>query len=272
MAVKRTRGPAKDGLARAETADFEAAPERIDHARPLREQVYAIVRRAILTGEFAPGATLDEKAIALALGVSRTPVREAVKKLSDENLVAVKAQSATIVAAIEPGLIREAFLIRRALEVENISQAVDRMSESHKDRMDELYLLHEHAIQRKRYVDAIAWDDAFHRYISEISGLPRLWKAIEISKAQLDRCRLLSVPRPGRAQATLDQHRQIIVALAARDKKLSRRMMSDHLENAYRDIMTLLGSTATAGGKDRQPDLPAGSSKAVKASQRMGRL
>ena len=85
-------------------------------------------------------------------------------------------------------------------------------------------------------------DDAFHRYISEISGLPRLWKAIEISKAQLDRCRYLTVPRPGRAQATLEQHRQIIDALASGDKRLSRKKMSDHLENSYRDIMSFVGS------------------------------
>ena len=251
MSPTRFGRPDKDEIAKPETTALDAGSDRIDHSRPLRQQVYAIVRRSILTGEFAPGATIDEKAIALAFGVSRTPVREAVKKLSDENLVAVKAQSATIVAPIDAGLIREAFLIRRALEVENITQAVEKMNELHKDRMDELHLLHVHAIQRRRYVDAIAWDDAFHRYLSEISGLPRLWKAIEISKAHLDRCRYLTVPRPGRAQATLDQHRQIIDALTAGDKKLSRRMMSDHLENAFRDIMIFLGSIGAGGSEGR---------------------
>jgi DNA-binding GntR family transcriptional regulator len=213
---------------------------RVDHSRPLREQVYAIIRRAILTGEYAPGATLDEKAIALGLGVSRTPVREAVKKLSDENLVVVKAQSSTLIAPIDLSQIRESFLIRRALEVESVAQAADRMNERHKDRLDQIYLLHELAIHRRRYIDAIVLDDEFHRYISEISGLPRLWKAIDISKAQLDRCRYLAVPRPGRAEVTLKQHRLIIDALTSRDRKLSARMMRNHLENAYRDIVGLL--------------------------------
>jgi len=255
MSVKRIRRAAKDDVAKVEFAALDAAPDRIDHSRPLREQVYAIVRRLILTGEFAPGTSIDEKTIALNLGVSRTPVREAVKKLSDENLVEVKAQSSTIVAPIDIRLIREAFLIRRALEVENVAQAVTNMNELHKDRMDQLQLLHQHAVQRGRFVDAISWDDAFHRYVSEISGLPRLWKAIEISKAQLDRCRYLSVPKPGRAQATLDQHRQIIDALASGDEKLSRRMMSDHLEYSYRDIMKLLGSMSARGSEAQQPGL-----------------
>ena len=241
MSAKRIRRPEKDETASGEVAPLDASPDRVDHSRPLREQVYLFVRRSILTGQYPPGTSIDEKTIALNLGVSRTPVREAVKKLSDENLVEVKAQSSTIVAPIDARLIREAFLIRRALEVENVAQAAEKMNELHKDRMDELHLLHRHAIQRKRYVDAIGWDDAFHRYISEISGLPRLWKAIEISKAQLDRCRYSMAPRPGRAQATLDQHRQIIDSLATRDEKLSCRMMRDHLEYSYQDIMKLLG-------------------------------
>jgi GntR family transcriptional regulator, rspAB operon transcriptional repressor len=214
---------------------------RIDRTRgPLREQIYGMIRRMILTGEFAPGLVIDEKAIASKLGVSRTPVREAVKKLSDENLVDVKAQSATTIAAIDRKLIHEAFLIRRALEVESIGIAAGRMTKQHEERLEELQLLHTHAIQRERYVDAIARDDAFHSYISEISDLPHLWQAIEISKAQLDRCRFLTVPRPGQAQATLIQHRDIVGALIRKDEALSRHMMSEHLEKAYDGIVAFL--------------------------------
>jgi DNA-binding GntR family transcriptional regulator len=221
-------------------------------SRPLREQVYAILRRSILTGEFAPGTTLDENAIALKFAVSRTPVREAVKKLSDEDLVEVKAQSSTLIAPIDARLIREAYLIRRALEIENVAQAAGKMNECHRDRLEQLYLLHEHAIERKRYIDAIDLDDAFHRYIGEISGLSRLWRAIAISKAQLDRCRYLSVPRPERGQATLAQHRQIIDALACGDKRRSRKTMSDHLENSYRDVVSLLRAMNAGAAESRR--------------------
>jgi GntR family transcriptional regulator, rspAB operon transcriptional repressor len=214
--------------------------EQIDRARPLREQIYGMIRRLILTGQFAPGLVIDEKAIASNLGVSRTPVREAVKKLSDENLVDVKAQSATAIAPIDRKLIHESFLIRRALEVESIGIAAARMTKLHEEQLEELYFLHEHAIERRRYVDAIARDDAFHKYISEISDLPRLWQAIEISKAQLDRCRHLTVPRPGQAQATLVQHRLIIEALIQRDEARSRQTLSEHLEKAYQGIVSFL--------------------------------
>ena len=237
MSTRRANLPDETAFAVAEIGS-----ERIDHTRPLRAQIYEIVRRLILTGEFAPSSIIDEKAIALKLGVSRTPVREAVKKLSDENLVDVKAQSATVVAPIDRKLIREAFLIRRALEAESIGNAAEAMTKRHAERLEELFLLHSHAIERKRYVDAITWDDAFHRYISEISDLPRLWRAIEISKAQLDRCRYLTVPKPGQAQATLEQHMAIIKALVQKDQALSRRMMIEHLDKAYKVILRFLAS------------------------------
>jgi len=227
---------------------------RVERSRPLRQQIYDIVRRWILTGELAPGMAIDEKAIASKLGVSRTPVREAVKKLSDENLVDVKAQSGTVVSRIDHKLIREAFIIRRALEVESVGVAARRMSQKHEDRLEELHLLHRHAVQRRRFVDAIAQDDAFHCYISEISDLPRLWRAIEISKAQLDRCRYLTVPRPGQAEATIEEHRRIIVALSQKDELLSRQMMGEHLDRSFQGFLASLdlikeGASAAGGAE-----------------------
>ena len=85
--------------------------------------------------------------------------------------------------------------------------------------------------------------DAFHSYISEIRDLPRLWKAIEISKAQLDRCRHLTVPKPGLREATLVQHRNILNALVQKDRALSRRMMTEHLDKVYDGIVRFLVST-----------------------------
>lgn len=231
-------------------ANFSLAP--VVRARPLRQQIYDIVRHWILTGELGPGAAIDEKAIASKLGVSRTPVREAVKQLSDENLVDVKAQSGTVVSRIDHKLIREAFIIRRALELESVGVAARRMSQMHEDRLEELHLLHGHAVERKRFVDAIARDDEFHSYISEISDLPRLWRTIEISKAQLDRCRYLTVPRPGLAEATIEEHRRIITALSQRDELLSRQMMGEHLDRSFQGFVSSLDlaidGASVAGG------------------------
>ena len=96
---------------------------RLDRSRPMRDQIYPMVRGMILTGAIKPGEVIDEKAIAAQLNVSRTPVREAVKRLSDENLVEVVAQSANAGGAHRPGTRSpESFLIRRALEMESAAR------------------------------------------------------------------------------------------------------------------------------------------------------
>jgi GntR family transcriptional regulator, rspAB operon transcriptional repressor len=213
---------------------------RLDRSRPMRDQIYPLVRRMILSGAIKPGDVIDEKAIAAQLDVSRTPVREAVKKLSDENLVQVVAQSGTRAARIDRKEIEEAFLIRRALESESASQAAARMTQAHVDRLEDILLLHARAIERKRFAEAIDRDDDFHRYITDVSDLPRLWRAIEISKAQLDRCRHMMLPRKGEGEMTLNAHRNIIAALKNGKPDAAAQAMRDHLEAAYRNTILVL--------------------------------
>jgi DNA-binding GntR family transcriptional regulator len=213
---------------------------RLDRSRPLREQIYPIIRSLLLTGAIRPGEAIDEKAIASQLSVSRTPVREAVKRLSDEHLVEVAAQSATRAAKIDPKEIEESFLIRRALEMESAAQAASHMNQNHADRLSDVLAQHARAVERRHYVEAIARDDEFHRGICDVSDLPRLWSTIEISKAQLDRCRHLMVPRDGQAEATLEQHREIIRALNSRDPAKAAAAMKAHLDAAYRSTVAVL--------------------------------
>jgi DNA-binding GntR family transcriptional regulator len=150
------------------------------------------------------------------------------------------AQSATRAARIDRHEIEEAFIIRSALEMESAARAASHLREEDKERLEDSLRLHSRAIERKRYAEAIEQDDAFHRAIAEISGLKRLWRAIEISKGQLDRCRHMMLPRPGEGEATLAQHRAIIRALASRDPEKARAAMRDHLEAAYRNTVAVL--------------------------------
>ena len=219
---------------------FDLSALRLDRSRPLRDQIYPMIRGLILTGVIAPGEVIDEKAIAAQLLVSRTPVREAVKRLVDEHLVDVVAQSATRAARMDRKEIEEAFLIRRALEMESAAQAALHMRQDHAALLHALLARHERAVDRRQYVEAIAQDDAFHRAITEISDLPRLWSTIEISKGQLDRCRHMMLPRAGQAEATLEQHREIIRALNSHDPAKAAAAMKAHLDAAYRSTVAVL--------------------------------
>jgi GntR family transcriptional regulator, rspAB operon transcriptional repressor len=206
---------------------------RLDRKRPLREQAYALIRQLILSNIIAPGEVVDEKRIAAHLNISRTPVREALKKLSDEHLIDIVAQSGTRAAQIDRHEVEQAFLIRRALETEAAAQAATRMTDDHADRLNQILKSQTRALEERKFTEAIAHDDAFHRYIADISNLPRLWGAVEICKGQLDRCRHMMLPRPGAGQQTLTHHRRIILALLTGDPEKARTEMARHLEVSF---------------------------------------
>lgn len=213
---------------------------KLDRRRPLRDQIYPLIRDLILAGAIQPGDAIDEKAIALQLDISRTPVREAVKKLSDEHLVDVVAQSGTRAALVDAKEIEQAYLIRRALEMESAAQAAPHMNEAYVETLNDILGLHTRALDQNKFAKAIALDDSFHRQIAQIAQLPRLWHMIEISKAHLDRCRHMLLPRAGEGAAALEQHRSIIRALNTKKPEVAREAMRHHLETSYAGIAKML--------------------------------
>jgi len=212
---------------------------QIDRAQPIPDQVYRLLRQSIITMRLPPGATIIEKQITDRLGISRTPVRDALRQLADEGLVSVKPQSGTFVALIDRRQLEEGRVIRRALELEGIRLAAARVGEAEIERLRDILALQERAATRNRYEDFIAYDDQFHRAISESSGLTRLWRVISGAKAQLDRVRHLSAPLPGQSERVLAQHRAVVAALARRDADRCVRALTHHLDDAY-DRLTIL--------------------------------
>ena len=224
---------------------YDLSRAKLDRRRPMRDQIYPLIRDLILTGVIKPGDSVDEKEIAAQLLISRTPVREAVKKLSDEHLVDVVAQSGTRVARIDTKEIEQAFLIRRSLEMESAAYAAPHMNEAHTEALLDILKLHERAIEQGKFVKAIGIDDSFHRYIAGVAELPRLWHMVEISKAHLDRCRHMLLPRAGEATATLEQHRTIIRGLNSKSPAAARDAMRQHLEASYHGMTKMLEGLAS---------------------------
>ena len=220
--------------------DVEWKFDQINRTLPLRDQIYALIRSMISTGALPPGGPIEEKAIAIRLGVSRTPVREAVQRLSDEHMVEIKPQSGTRVAAISRSHVHQAFIIRRALESETVAAAAKNITPQDATRLEGNYLQHQLALDREQFVDAIRFDDEFHQTIAEIADLPLLWRAITIFKVQLDRCRHQTVPKEGYGESTLLQHKAIFDALKDRDADLARQKMQSHLDLTYEGIQEFL--------------------------------
>jgi GntR family transcriptional regulator, rspAB operon transcriptional repressor len=222
----------------------------LDRKAPLRDQIYQLIRGLVIIGQLRPGQPVNEVEIAEQLGVSRTPVREAVKRMSDEGLINVFAQNGTFVAPISPRALEEAYIIRNALELESVRRAAVVMTLAHEEALEDAIGAHQTAIVRQRFSEAIRLDDQFHRYIAEINGLSRLWRAVDISKAQMDRGRYLSIPRPGSGELTIIQHRDILAALRNRDAAAAADAMRVHLETSLQNTLRLLAETSVESGAD----------------------
>ncbi|HKF63698.1 MAG TPA: GntR family transcriptional regulator [Dongiaceae bacterium] len=238
-ARRQADAPARPGL-----------PEdaRIDRSTPIPDQVYRLLRQAILSLAMPPGAVIVEKEITERLGISRTPVRDAIRQLADERLVDIKPQSGTHVALIDRHQLEQGRLIRRALEVEGIKLATLNVGEAALERLEDLIALQERSAARGRHVEFIAQDDAFHRAISELSGYERFWPTINRSKAHLDRVRYLSLPLPQHASKAIAQHRAILKALASGEPERAAKAMTHHLDDAYDRLSLVLKKHAEMFG------------------------
>lgn len=223
----------------SETSVPNPLSEPVDPRLPIAPQVYERLRRAITSLAMLPSEALSEKDLSLQLGISRTPVREALIRLADEGLIDILPQRGSFVAPIRLRDVEEAQFIRESLEV----AVVRRLAQSCAPRaMAELKgnLVEQAAAvavdDRGRFLDL---DEAFHRGLCEAAGLLKSWRVIQSVKLQMDRVRYLSLPEPGHLQMLLAQHRHILNAVEAGDVEAAGESMTAHLQEVLRTAQEL---------------------------------
>src|SRR5262249_46475337 len=155
-------------------------------------------------------------------------------------LVNIKPQSGTYVAPIDRHQLEQGRLIRRALEIEGIRLAARHVDEVAIERLQDLLTLQARAVAKRRHEEFIAHDDAFHRFISELSGHERLWDTVNRSKAHLDRVRHLSSFLPCEAEKAITQHHAIVTALADGGAERAVKALTYHLDDAYERLSVVL--------------------------------
>lgn len=215
-------------------------PEKIQ-VGTLREQVYDQIKRLILTNRLAPGQHIVIDQLANELGVSHTPVREALAMLELDGLVTMGHYKNPQVAEIDAADAREVFEVRLLLESWAASRAVSALSEEQLDAIGELF---EHArqdAQRSGYETHIAADIAFHDMIARSTGNNYFWRLWQLVNDQSMRIRFLVEARSDEHIDTIiDEHCAILDALRARDPELSRKRMVSHLEAAMQRNLSAL--------------------------------
>ena len=197
------------------------------------DQIYEFLRRAIVRLELQPGSAIQEKDIATRFEVSRTPVREALQRLAEEDLVHIYPHSGTWVSRISFRVAEEGFVLRRALEVESVRKAASRITEADAAQLNATIARMRVILQEDRLADYLEEDDAFHASIARISGYPRIWKFITLAKVHLDRMRQLSAPVPGHLAEVTEQHAAIAQALQRGNAMQAELAMRIHLDSSF---------------------------------------
>ena len=210
---------------------------------PLREIVYETLRDAIRKKIYKPGDRIMESKIADELKVSRTPVREAIRRLEQEGYLFTIYHRGTFVPSVTLRDIEDIFAIRRALEALACSLLAERIHDDNEVSAEEPVI--EVVSHLRKLLDKIAGyieendmdgivetDMAFHDFLYRASNNSRLEGIIFNLRGQLTQYRTVSMSCPGRLEATLDEHRAIVEAIAAGDVESARKAAVVHMKNA----------------------------------------
>lgn len=208
---------------------------------PLRDVVFNTLRNAILTGELSPGERLMEIKLADKLGVSRTPIREAIRKLELEGLVVNTPRKGAEVANISAEDLRDVLEVRRSLEVLAIRLACDKMTEETLELLHENIDAFKHSIDAKATSDIASVDVSFHDIIYKSTGNNRLIQILNNISEQMYRYRFEYIKNKEAWNRLVEEHMNIYEAIKNRDKELAVKSILLHIDNQERDIRKKMG-------------------------------
>ena len=216
---------------------------------PLRDVVFEALRQAILGGKLLPGERLMEIHLANQLGVSRTPVREAIRKLELEGLVIMIPRRGAVVAEITRTDLEDVLEVRMALEELAVRKACVNITDTQ---------LTELARASRRFAECVKHDDLtasaqadvdFHEIISSATGNRRLIHILDNLREQIYRYRLENLKDKGAYPALIRQHAEILSALEARDEERAAKAIRSHIEEQRRSILETMARGNQGGNQ-----------------------
>ncbi len=197
--------------------------------RPLYEEVAERLRTSIFSHEFSPGDWIDEQALAIQYGISRTPMREAIKVLAAEGLITMKMRRGAYVTEVSKSDLNQIFTVLALLEGQACFEAAQKATEGQLETLDSIHLKLERAAADRDLDQFFAINQQFHDKIQEICANPWMQRVIDDLRKVLKLQRRDSLSKRGRLESSLLEHRKILSALLARDSELSQKLMKDHL-------------------------------------------
>jgi DNA-binding GntR family transcriptional regulator len=202
----------------------------------VRGQVYRLLLRDIVHCEVKPGQALSESEVAAALGVSRTPVREAFLQLASDGLIGISPQRGTTVARISTRQVREAQFAREVLERAVLAVASRHAGPGACAALDASLLAQRRAAGNADYAGFYDADELFHAELARLSGFAGAGRLAGGARVHLNRVRWLSLPEFHRIDTAIAEHEEIAAAVRAGDTERGDHVLAAHLRTVLGDL------------------------------------
>lgn len=219
---------------------------KIDIYKPLRDVVFESIRGAILSGTIKPGERLMEVQMAEKLGVSRTPIREAIRKLELEGLVIMVPRKGVYVADLSVKDITDVLEIRAALEGLAASLAATRVTDEDMEAIEKAVAGFEEAIKGEDFELIVERDMEFHASIFKATNNEKLIALINNLREQIQRFRVMILKNSSGLKALSDEHREIADAICTRDTMKAQNLATTHIVQAEYNILKMVENTNEA--------------------------
>jgi DNA-binding GntR family transcriptional regulator len=209
----------------------------IDHKNiSLADQVYEVLETDILSGKYLRGDLLTESKLCEQLGVSRTPIREALRRLLQENLIEESGKGSVVIGITENDL-ADIFLVRSKLESLAVEIAVAKATDEDVEKLKEVVELQEFYTSKQDADHIKSMDNKFHEMLYRIGGSTIFYEILVPLHKKIQKYRKASVESRSRATASVKEHRDIYEAIAERNTERASCLALEHINNAYMHIL-----------------------------------
>jgi len=211
------------------------------------EAVFSALKSKILGFEYVPGDSLTEIGIAKELNISRTPIREALRRLEHEQLVQIIPHKGAIVTGISEEDIREVYVIRQGLEGISASRATSRLSDGNLAHLEQSLSLAMEKLEQGETDAASTAADEVHHLILSVGGTRRIRRMVANLKELTQRLHEVALRLPGRLKVSIEEHQAVVDALKSRDAEEAERRIRQHIASTEHDVVAAYRNWRTEG-------------------------
>lgn len=204
-----------------------------------REYALRQLRSNIVSLELKPGSAVSENELAKELGLSRTPVREALQELQKSNLIEVYPQRGIMIAHIDFNIVNEMVFFRRVLEKAVVEELCDCITKEDIEELEKNVELQEFYHNRKSLEKIMEYDNAFHRSLFFMCGKERIYHMMEATQDHFNRIRTMSLFLVKEIKI-IEDHKEILEAIKSGDKKVAVERITEHLSRYKLDQKVIM--------------------------------